>query len=434
MTTDIELWKGSDGELIPSNKTEANEIVPYAIGLTKKQQIQIVSAFEIEAYDMAAEFAWKKAMTKLKETISSLGMKFIGELLNRNDIDEYSTIDSSLTDYSTIILAEQLAVISSTAALKLRHANELIAHYFSSNSSEELDKLSAMQIVKSSIQYVLSEEDISIAIEFSNFRNRLLSETLVISDPQVEQLINSPVFYLRTVITILTSAIKNEHGAKLENSLSNLNLILPHIWGNLSENDRWNIGTTYRDVTAAGNTIASGGVKNALLKVKGFDYVPENLRSVTFQKAAKVVIETHFAYNNFYNEPAAVKKLSNLGNTIPRPALLNCIQAYLTVFLGNYYGVSIEAARLAEEKLIEIPYERWKYYFERGIQSDEIILQKLGRKLRINKLKIFLENQNFPDFEDMSKINRDLYNAIMRNNDNKVSAIAETMLKKIKTN
>lgn len=432
MNKDIVLWKGPEGTMIPVNKSEAQEIVPYAISLTIKQRNHIVNAFQLEAYDMAAEFAWKKAMTKLKETISTLGMKFIGELLHRDDIDEYSTVDTSLTDFSTINLAEQLGVIGSTAALKLRQANELISHYFSSNSDEELDKLSAMSIVKSSVEYVLSEDNISIALEFSNFRDRLLGESLNINDAQLDQVINSPVFYLRTVLTILTSAIKNEQGAKLENALSNLNLILPNIWIKITENDRWNIGTTYRDVTASGNTIASSGVKNALLKVKGFDYVPENLRSVTFQKAAKAVIETHFAFNNFYNEPAVVRRLSNLGSTIPSPALLDCFQAYLVVLLGNRYGTSTTAAQIAEEKLAEISSDRWRYYFERGIQNDEIILSKLNYGIGISRFKILLATNDLLDFKEMPKLNQDLYDALIKANGLKVKAVTDKMLKNIR--
>jgi hypothetical protein len=432
MNNDITLWKGPDGNVIPVNKSEAQEIVPYAISLTTKQQSHIVNAFQLEAYDMAAEFAWKKAMTKLKETISTLGMKFIGELLNRDDIDEYSTIDTSLTEYSAINLAEQLGVIGSTAALKLRQANELINHYFSSNCEDELDKLTAMTIVKSSVEYVLSEDDISIALEFSNFRQRLLTESLTINDPQIDQIINSPVFYLRTVLTILTSAIKSEQGAKLENSLSNLNLILPNLWSKITENDKWNIGTTYRDVTAAGNTIASSGVKNALLKVKGFDYVPENLRSVTFQKAAKAIIETHFAFNNFYNEPSVVRRLSNLGSTIPSPALLDCFQAYIAVFFGNRYGTSTVAAQIAGEKLSEISQDRWKYYFERGIQNDEVVLNKLNSGIGLTKFKLFIERNGLTEFKEMGKLNQDLYDAILKANGNRIKNITEKMLVSIK--
>ena len=38
--------------------------------------------------------------------------------------------------------------------------------------AEDFDKVSAIQIIKSSVQYMLGEEDISIAIEFSKFRER----------------------------------------------------------------------------------------------------------------------------------------------------------------------------------------------------------------------------------------------------------------------
>lgn len=430
--SEIQLWQGPDGVKIPANVNDTNQIVSYASYLTEKQKKQIVAAFQIEAYDMAAEYAWKKAIVKLKETISTLGMKFIGEMLGRTDIDEFSTIDTALTDYTTIQLAEQLGVISTTGALKLRQANELITHYFSKEATEEIDNVSAVQIIKSSVQYILGEADISIAIEFSQFRERLLNETLSIKDPQVEQLINSPLFYLRTVMSILLASVKNDKGAKLEHSLANLNLLIESIWENLGENDKWNLGTAYRDVTAAGNTIASSGLKNALLKVGGFDFVPENLRSVTFKKAAAAVIETHYEFNNFYNEPSVVRKLASLGSTIPSPALIDCFQAYLAVYLGNSYGVSHVAAQIAEEKLSEITKERWYYYFEKVIQDDDIVLSKIYGARRIGRFKNLLDSMGFIDFKDLPKDNQHLYNAIIENKVPRAQSISQTLENRIK--
>jgi hypothetical protein len=431
--SDVQLWQGPDGVRIPASVNDTDTIVSYANYLTPKQKKQIVAAFQIQAYDMAAEYAWKKAMVKLKETISTLGMKFIGEMLGRSDIDEFSTIDTSLTDYNTIQLAEQLGVIGTTAALKLRQANELITHYFSKDATEEIDNISAVQIIKSSVQYILGEADISIAIEFSEFRERLLSETLSIKDSQVEQLIESPLFYLRTVVSILLSSIKSNKGAKLEHSLANLNLLIERLWHQLGENDKWNIGTAYRDVTAAGNTVASAGLKNALLKVGGFDFVPENLRSVTFKKAAAAVIETHFEFNNFYNEPLVVRKLASLGSTIPSPALIDCMQAYLAVFLGNRYGVSHEAARIAEHQLLNVTKERWYYYFEKVIHNDEIILAKIEGATRIRRFKEILLASGYDDFRDLPRENQKLYDALLENNTaraEKISRMLEVRIKK----
>jgi len=429
--SDIQIWQGPNGITFPPSVKDANDIMPYANHLTLQQQKQIMAAFQFEAYDMASEYTWKKSMVKLKETLSTLGMKFIGEMIGRDDFDETTSIDSEITDFTAIKLAEQLGVIGATAALRLRQSNELISHYFSKNAEEELDYSTAFSIVKSSVQYILGEQDISSAIEFSHFRQRLLNETLKRDDLQLDQIINSPLFYLRTVMTILLSSIKDDIGAKLEHSIANLNLTLPTIWERLGENDKWNIGTAYRDVTAAGNSIAASGLKNALLKVNGFDYVPENLRSATFIKTAKQVIETHHASNNFYNEPAIVKKLSGLGSTIPAPALIECIQAYLAVFLGNSYGISYNAAEIAYKELSKLTKERWNYYFEKVIQTDEIILPK-SNGTQISRFSNLLNENGFTDFENLPKDNQALYNAIIKNKPFIAEKISSSLIRKMK--
>lgn len=432
MSNEIAIWSGPEGLNIPSNINKIDEIVPYANYLSKKQQNQIVGAFNAGAFDMAAEYAWKKAMMKLKETIGTLGMKFIGEILGREEINEFTPIDTVLTDYSTIELAEQLGVIGNTAALRLRQSQELISHFFSGKSDEDIDMLTAAGIVKSSVQYILGEHDISIALEFTAFKERLLSEPLKLDDLQVSQLLDSPLFYLRTVNSILLSAIKKDKGARLEHALGNFNLILPSIWVQLGENDKWNIGSAYRDVVAEGNTISSKGLKSALLKVSGFDYVPENLRSSTFKKAARTVIETHFAMNNFYNEPGVVRALSNLGSTIPAPALIDCLQAYLVVYLGNSYGVSTNAVTIAYEALSNITRDRWYYYFEKVIQNDEIILNNFNTSSQISRFSDLLNRLGYSDFIDLPKENQFLYESIIQNKQSKVRRISLTMYNKNK--
>jgi hypothetical protein len=191
-------------------------------------------------------------------------------------------------------------------------------------------------------------------------------------------LLSSPYFYLRTIFSILLNAIKQESGAKQENALANLNsLIEAGGWDKLAERERWAVGSAYRDATAKGDSLAAKGLRTGLSKVKGFDYVPENLRSNTFKKAAKALMDTHFAMNNFYNEPAAVRALATLGSVVPSPALVDCLQAYLCVYLGNSYGHSHAGASLASVELKKITGDRWTYYFEKAFDDDQIILGKL---------------------------------------------------------
>jgi len=431
------VWVGPSGTLIPTNCSEPQDIVAYANGLNTKQKKDIARAFEHEAYDMGAEYTWRRAMVRLKSTLKTLGMGFIGEMLNNEDIDEYSNIDIVLNDYSAISLAEQLGAINSTGALKLRHALEMISHFLSDEAeknNEELSKIDASALVSSCVKYVLGETDISIAIEFSELRNRLFSETLPLSDPQIEQLLGSPPFYIKTVVSVLLSGIKNEQGAAQEHAVRNLSILIQPIWNHIPEKDKWQIGNAYRDATAAGDISATKGLKTALLKVKGFDYVPENLRSSTFKKAAKSLIDAHFTMNNFYTEGPLVANLSKLGSSIPAPAFIDCVQAYLCVYLGNSYGVSNVAFSTAKVELLKITEDRWRYYFSKVLATDEIILAKLFNEKPKNRFKTLIQG-HLSYLVESESLNTDilkLVQALNDGNDSRISGISHKLYQKIR--
>lgn len=429
--SNIQLWRGSEGLQIPSSANTPESLVSYAVGLSDKQKKQIALAFEMQAYEMGAEYAWRKAITKLKETLEGLGPKFLGELLGKDDISEYSGIDEILTDYSAIMVAEQLGVIGKTAALRLKQNAELITHFFSKNSDEEIEQFEALQIVSNCIKYILSEDNIEVALEFSRIRDELLNKNLSRDDSVVDQIISAPLFYLRTLMSVLTNAIKTEKGAKLEHASANLNLILPHIWSLIGESEKWTIGLAYRDVTAEGNKVAISALKSALIKVNGFDYVPENLRSLTYRKTAKEVIDTHFSMNNFHNETRVIKKLANLGSVIPSPAFPECMTAYLSVYLGNMYGHSFGAEPVAKEQLVLVTKDRWKYYFENLVQNDQVILEKIMDNKPFLRLSQFLNENTLNDFQDLPSANQILYDTLIQNRFSKGKDAAKTLVRKM---
>ncbi len=409
------IWSGSEEVSIPNKSvTDIGAMMSYAQGLSPRLQSKIVGAFnDLGAYDMAVDFAWGKTISRLKETLASLGMQFIGEMMGRSDITDSTPYESVITEIQTIQLAEQLGLLTGTAALHLRHAQELISHHLSDKADEELDKLQALNIIKDSIKYVLGHENMVVAMEFAEFRNSLLTESFQEDDTEIELLLGAPIFYAKTVCFVLLNSIKKDTGAKIEHALANFNIILPLIWEKLGETERWNVGLAYRDVVADNNVTASNGLKHVLLKVGGFDYVPESLRSNTFIKAAQNLIAVHYARDNFYNEPAAVKSLANLGSTIPKPAFLFCIQAYLIVYLGNAYGVSHAAVPVAKDKLSEIPEDRWLYYFEKGLNNDKEVLYHLVRTQQVERMSNLLYEFGLTDFSDLPKNNQRLYNNII---------------------
>lgn len=438
MTASRELvWTSPSGIAIPETVTHSKDLVPLAAGLTTRQQSQIISALKDSAYDMAAEYVWRRAMSKLRGTLSGLGPKFIGEMLGNDDLDEYSNLETAITDFDTIQLAENLGVVSTHGSIKLRHSLETLIHFIRNdggNSDGELfSGQEAQEVIYSCVKFVLGTPHVDVSIEFSTFRDKLLSSSLQAANPQIEMLLGSPYFYLRTILSILLTAIKQETGARQENALANLNaLIEAGGWDKLAERERWAVGSAYRDATAKGDSLAAKGLRTGLSKVKGFDYVPENLRSNTFKKAAKALLDVHFAMNNFYTEPAAVRALATLGSVVPSPALVECLQAYLCVYLGNSYGHSHAGAALASTELQKITGDRWNYYFEKAFDDDQIVLGKLTESkpaerfldLYISILQSKLEVENLP------KLHADVIRGAMAKNPLQVRKAAGKLLRR----
>lgn len=428
----IRPWEASVQNSMPANIKDIKGIVEYGNNnLTVKQQKQIVGAYNMEAYDMAAEYAWKKAIVKLRNSLANLGMDFIAEFVQRDDVDEYTPIENVLTERATIDLAERLGVINSTGALHLRQAQELVNHYLSAKSDNEMSAIDSLSVIRPCVEYILSEPNVKVAVAFSEFRNRLLNEDLKLKDTAVAQVINSPLFYIRTVITILLSAIKKNKSIVQEHALVNITMLLPEVWGKLSSSDKWMIGETYRDVFASGDAAATKGLKLALGKVGGFDFVPETLRSTTFKEMARKLIDVHDSFNNFYNETSVVKALANLGTRIPEPAFLVCLDAYLLVYLGNYYGYSRNAAPIAEEELKKISKDRWQAYFSGYIHTDDRILNNLETPTQVSRMRNLLVSIDATSFSELPKDNQKLFDAIMKNDSEKVRLITKTMYKKL---
>lgn len=432
---DIQLWQAS--VQVVQNFKEISEAINKIddSNLTEGQKKQITSAFNAEAYDMATEYAWKKSMVKLKETLAGLGADFIGDMLDRKDIDEFSVLENVLSDSDAIKIAEQIGVLNPEGAMLLRHAKEQLTYYFSSEATQKgqfLDMPHALSIISDCVKHILSFRIVSTDIPFMKFKRQLLEDDIKVGDEIYSKIEVAPLFYLRTICSILLSAIRKENGARLEHATTNLNVIISSIWDHIAEEDRWNIGDTYKDLVANGNEKAANGLRLALTKVKGFDYVPETVRSDTFNEYAQKLIDVHYDFNNFYNEPSAAKALASLGSIIPKAAFAKCIRAYLCVLMGNYYGVSNGAAPIVEGELAKIARERWHFYFSQMIMNDEDVLYHFQTDDQIDHLRAFLLRHGLDDLTDIPYPNNKLYDSILKSDFGQSKNIARMLSNNIR--
>ncbi|QCT04385.1 hypothetical protein E6C60_3677 [Paenibacillus algicola] len=378
MSNQIVLWDSPNGADLPANVSSIIDITGYVNMhmLSKKEVAKIQAAFTSELYDMAVEYTWNRTINILRQKVLSFGREFVLEMLGRAE-DSPGDQDDFLSEVDIINLSADLGLINKTAKMLFINSSELIRHFLDRNTEDELDITQAMATIKACVKYVLAMTDDQHQIHFTNFRDILKRELLTEDNEVYRTLLTSPYFYKRTTVRTLLNLSKTQKGAEQEIVFANMVSIIPTIWEDLLSDDRYPVGSAYSEATNEGNTALVKALKSVLLKTKGFDYVPESLRSNTFIEAANNLLSKHFGMNNFYNEPAAAKNLQSLGSSIPVPALGKCITASLACKLGNVYGTAWSAQDAIDQILNTLTPDRWEYYLNSVLPGDEVIIFKL---------------------------------------------------------
>jgi hypothetical protein len=383
MTTNIALWNPPAQLAVLDSESNPNVLVGKALQLRERERSQIAMNLEAGNFELASSFVWIRTMALLKKQLASLGNEFIGELLQRPDIDEYSDIATSVSDSEAISLARDLAILTPLQTMRLLHSQAIVSHFAAAENDPAVDQnevmtqQEAISCLRVCIQGILGHDNVGAAEDFKQFRNKLESVTFTTQSPELHKLQTSPYFFIKTAISILLSIFKTGKGASLEHAARNALLIIPQFWNVLKAPERWQIGQAYAVEFSEGRTESVKALHAVLVSVAGFDFVPENLRSATFVRVASAVISAHEGMNNFYNEPAPMRELASLGTSIPGPALATCMTAVICVKIGNFYGVSRAAQSSADQVISGLSSDRWIYYLNERLGEDRLILTEL---------------------------------------------------------
>ena len=432
----ITLWEPEfSGEPLPATVKDPTDILPYATQLNKKDIRQIEAAFESESYEMASTYILHKSLASLKKQLASLGMDFIGEMLNREDIDEFSSPES-IPNYDAITLAHDLGILTSTESMRLKQTLETVTHFTGLDGQDCEDGCMTLQeallclrnCTESILRYPISHELNS----FAHFRSQLGSQSFMLGKDDLDKFEAAPYFYIKTIITLLLNMLKKSIGVELEHAASNFITITQEIWDLLHRNERWQIGHSYAQLFSEGKSDSAITIKKVLTKVGGFDYVPETFRSSAYTQAANEVIEAHYEINNFYKEPTKISKLYSLGSKIPRSAFSTCMTAALVVYLGNSFGISWDAQNYTKKILKRINDRQWSYFLNHCLISDRILLEKLAWKDKpTNRWLELVEQYDLGEIEITNRRIQQLLNHSQKQNCAKVHAISKELLSKI---
>ena len=381
MENDVILWNSFNGVPIePKAQGDVVSLSKYIKTLSPVETRKIVKAFEADMYDMAVEFAWNRAIKVLDDRLLKFGLDFIAEMLG---VDNVTSMDE-VSVKEKIDLAFDLGMINKTARLKLIQANETINHYLSRDivqGGEVLNYIDALKILVDLTKYILAIDiDIS-TLEFHQFREKLQQKLFHKDSQEIEFLLKSPYFYIkttiRTLLNLLVKHYKENNTSIFEKVSHNANVFIVNLWDKLFLEEKKLIGSIYSESIANNYKPIFQTLSTILDSVSGYDFVPETTRSDVYRKVALKFLKVHYEANNFYNEPPYAKKLANMGTIIPNYALQEVLRATILSYVGNNYGYSWSAEEYNLKILSKITNEQWKLFFSELIIQDQNLLEVL---------------------------------------------------------
>ena len=355
--------------------TNIEELMHYSVAIREIDQRKIVKYYQIGDFETAAEKVWPRSMALLRNSVLSLGEEFVSDMVGVDDLEYVQ----NLPDYKVIMLANDLGFIDKTGRNHLLRANEYYNHYVNpeKDDEEEMPMDEANIIIKNCVRYILYNSNTTYGLQFNDFREKLKTHKITEIFSGENMFATAPYFYLKTTVRSLIKLYKETEGIEHENIITNIKLIIPQIWTSLKTEEKRLIADTYTDYVNENDLEKAGTFKDVLSKIQGFDYVKENVRSREFITVARKLIDVHFSVNNFYNEPAAIQALEDLGTKFPGPALKECITATLYVKLGNAYSTSWDAEIIADRLLARLDEDEWSMYLNNYLQEEEVLCDSI---------------------------------------------------------
>ena len=366
--------------------TNVSELLRFGVALPQPVRDKVATYYQIGDFVTAANSVWNRAINLLRKRILSLGEEFVADMVESDDLDYVRNLPA----YRVIDLAHELGFIDKAGRRKLQSANEQ-NNFFNNTDAEDYEEMpqdEANIIIKNCISYILCTKDDSFGLQFNDFREKLKTGDISeLYDGDKAIFATCPYFYLKTTVRSLLKLFRDTEGIEFDNVTRNMNVVFPIIWDRLKIEERRALADAYTDYSESDGT-RENIIKGVMLRVRGFDYVKENVRSREFIQTAKKLIDIHFGMQNFYNEPRAIKDLEDLGTVIPKLAIKECVTAILYVKLGNQYGTSWKAEEVADRMLSNLTEEDWRTYIEEYMIKELTLLDGIERvkKMR-NKWK-----------------------------------------------
>lgn len=348
------------------------------------------TALEVNLNDSAINYIWNLTIYDLYQKIVKYGIDYFASAINWEGKPLRKIEDlQEVKDYQLIDGAYALGIIPDEAQFFLQQCREIrnnfsAAHY----SMGELDRFETMNFIKNCIKYVLTYDLPVPGVQIKDLIARLSAEKLnkgeeigLILENQSKK-IQGPILH-----SLFSCFIKQDCNACLK---YNIKLLAPTLWSCVDDEVKSSIASKFTSLKDIQGQDEANEALAFLKLVDGVSYIPQGYLDVIFSKHARLLIDAHFAINNFYTEPSYARDLASLGFDVPTSAVNTYVKAVVLSFIGNCYGISNNAQSYNKEMLLNLSQTGIRALF-RVISNDLQVVRELSFPSPAGRIRQLME-------------------------------------------
>ena len=350
---------------------------------------KFVGASAIGLFDAGLNYVWNEVILNLQRKAVTYGLDlFFDAAVGANRRDLYSNVDDfrSLKDRVIIDTFRKLELISHVVYKKLEHIltmrNEVAASHPNVEQIGGFELLGWLQTcVKDVLQDRMSDSAIQISSMVTNLKQRTTSlDEATFERFKVESENLAPAHVHNLLITIFGIFVAEGTATALR---ANIAIIAPKVWDLSSETVKHRLGSR---IDGYRTNLQQHKLEKSiefLEVVDGLNFESLPQREITLTRLGDSLLEVHFAWDNFYNEPPVMREIMNYikrAEDIPNACLADLCYSVLRCRIGNgvnYNGGVSSGGRLLYEEFLGLIDDRGVHECLLLLGSPEI-LQKLS--------------------------------------------------------
>lgn len=332
------------------------------ITVEEKQQSLYLSKFIASTasglFDASLNYLWDETILQIRKRVSQYDIEYFYDNAvtgdRRKRLKDESDLDK-VDDYDLIKGAKEIGLISDLGFKHLEYINYM--RNWASAAHPNNSEITGLQLV-SWLETCIKEV---ITLPISNVTIRIKQLLQGVKNTAIS---NSDAQEIAVFTTSLTQEQINNLAAGFfgiyirpeteSQTHQNINILLPEIWGRISEDVKQTFGLKYAHFTA-NNSQDEKKLSRQFLQVVGAEsYIPDDLRAIEIDNTIDNLLSAHRSFNNFYNEPAFARQLLRIIGQpikIPKSVEKKFVIAIVETFLTNGNGIAVSANDIYTEIL-----------------------------------------------------------------------------------